>query len=64
MTDLDMHEPLDIANSRAVEALIAAAHEAGLASAYGEALERVRAIAAETSRMVAELEAEEHRTAA
>jgi|GEM_PF-4560649 len=58
------HEPLDITNSHAIDALIAAARDAGLTSAYGDALQRVRAIAAETSRAVAELDALDQRDAA
>lgn len=59
-----MQEPLDITNAKAIDALISAAHDAGLAKAYGSALQRVREIAAESTRLVAELEAQETRDAA
>jgi hypothetical protein len=59
-----MDQNLDVTNSRAIEALIAAAHDAGIADAYCNAMSRVRSIASETTRAIAELEAREHRTAA
>lgn len=59
-----MNEPLDVTNSRAIEALLSAAHDAGVARAYASAMHRVAKIAAETNRAIAELEALEQRPAA
>lgn len=59
-----MQERLDITNANAIDALIAAAREAGLTQSYGAGLQRVREIAAEIARQVAELDARETRDAA
>lgn len=58
MTEEFKDEQMDATNAQAIEALRTAALETGLTQMYGEALELVREIAAETARMVAEIEAE------
>ncbi|WP_420566238.1 hypothetical protein [Thalassobaculum sp.] len=58
MTEEFEYEQMDATNARAIEALQALTVDTGLTQMYGEALELVREIAAETARMVAEIEAE------
>ena len=58
MTDEFEYEQMDATNARAIEALRAANLQTGFSGMYGEALDLVREIAAETARMVAEIEAE------
>lgn len=64
MTYEDGQEQMDTTNARAIEALRAAALDSGRTQMYGEALAMVREVAAETARMVAEIEAEQIRDAA
>jgi hypothetical protein len=63
MTD-ELDREMDAANLQAMDTLHVAAQETGQALMYGEALALVRSIAAETARMVAEIEAEYTRDAA
>lgn len=58
MTEEFEYEQMDATNARAIEALRTATLQTGLTGMYGEALDLVREIAAETARMVAEIEAE------
>ncbi|WPZ33926.1 hypothetical protein T8K17_22135 [Thalassobaculum sp. OXR-137] len=60
----DWDRDMDAANLQAIDTLQLAAQETGQALMYGQALALVRSIAAETARMVAEIEAEYTRDAA
>lgn len=59
-----MQDPSNDLNARAIDALIATATEAEFSKSYIAALEGIRRIAADTARMVAELDPDETRDAA
>lgn len=59
-----MQHPSTDLNARAIDALLSTATEAEFSKSYIAALEGIRRVAADTARLVAEIETEEKRDAA